>query len=316
MRSRLLIVTAAAACAVAPAVPSGRSATLNAAITSLQASAKQGGPEHLAALAVGGYTCSLHIRYRDGRTQALGTKRIVVFGVSWTWRVPANAAPGPAEAVLACGTAGGARASFNVARRLVPARLVVAKSGLTQVAHAADDGTDVAYGVVLVNTSPTSDALGVHVEIDLLDGAAHLVGSEAREIAAIPAGGTYYLGGELTTRDRTAVASVRPIVRIGSSTPKSVRAPIVSGMRVTQHGFDEGAYVDGQIVNRTHATLSSLATISMVLFDGSGRVIGGGVTFPAAPLAAGASSAFEISTPVAAAAIASVLVSVEPRYTS
>lgn len=315
MRSWFTVVTAASALA-ALAAPGARGTELNAAITSLPASAQQGGSVHVTALAVGGFTCSLTVRYADGRTQRLRSKPIVVFGVQWTWRVPVGAAPGTAQAALACGTAGQARQSFLVRRRLVPARVVVAKSGLTQVPHVADTGTDVAYGVVLVDDSPTSDATGVHVVIDLLDRSGRVAATDTRDIAAIPASGTYYLGGEVETQGPLAVVSLRPTVRIDGGRPPSSGAPVVSNVRVTPHGDDGGAYVDGQIANRGTATLSPLALVSTVLFDGAGRVVGGGVTFAASALPPGGSAPFELSTPVPASSIATALVSVDPQYDS
>jgi hypothetical protein len=322
-KRRIVLVlagVAAGALLAGSAAPTTHAAARNVLITSLPASVTQGGTEHVNALVVGGPLCTLSVRYADGKPHTLGKQSAAVFHVAWTWRVPPTAPPGAAHLSLACGRAGQAIGSFTVRKRHVPsqppAQVVATKTGLAQVPHAADDGTDISYGIVLVNESSADDALDIQVGVNLLDSAKRVVGSDTRSIVAIPAGGTYYLGGAFVTHDRTAVTSVQPIIRVGAGKAKSIRAPAVSNIRISEHNADSGAYVDGQVTNEASATLSSDATVSAVFFDAAGRVIGGGTTVPPFALPPGAAAAWEISTPVEADAIASVRASVEPRYGS
>ena len=131
---------------------------------------------------------------------------------------------------------------------------------------------------------------------------------------AIPAGATYYGGGE-AIYEGAAPARTEVSVRVGSRRAKSAIAlPPVSNVRVTEDFL--GASVLGEVANPSSTkSLSDLARITVVCFDGAGNVIGGGRTYPPTTLPPGGRAAFDASIEgLSASQIASAQVSVEPEY--
>jgi hypothetical protein len=318
LRFAILVFALGALLAVSAATADARPRGVR--ITSLTGHVAQGSLEHLnATVSRPSGKCSLTIRYANGTKQALGRKRVRSHRVAWTWRVPPSAAVGKARARVFCGRAGVRTGSFTVKKALMPASVVVTDSGLTQVPDGFDSGTDISYGVVLVNRSQDEDASQVEVDVNLLDAAGNAVASDSQLLpGGIPAGATFYLGGFVNTNDSTAVTHLSTIVKVAESLPRSLIVPAVTNVRLSSDDFDGSAVVDGDVTNEGTSTLSSFAEISAVFFNSAGKVIGGGFTFPPFDLPPGAQTAFEIDTSPGpqASAVSQVKVSVDPDYGS
>jgi hypothetical protein len=193
----------------------------------------------------------------------------------------------------------------------IPAQVVVTKSGIAQRASSIGS-TFAGYGIVLQNTSPDEDALRVQVLTNILDAGGRILRSETDTYELIPAGATYYAGGDSIFTGSAAQLEIRATV--GERRRKSaVTLPEVANVRVEQ-SFSS-ARVLGEVANPSTRTLSSLARITFVCLDGAGNFIGGGFTFPPAALPPSGRAGFETDAEgLSAAQIASVQVSVEPEY--
>jgi hypothetical protein len=261
-------------------------------ITSLPSHVAQGGLQHLNAnVSKGSGTCSLMVKYASGKKQALGRKPVLAGRIAWTWRVPRTTAAGKAKARISCN--GLARTgTFIVTRRLVPASVVVTKSGLTQTPDTYDSGTTISYGLVLVNRSQDESARDVEVDVNLLDAAGNAVAADTDYIiGGIPAGATYYVGHEVFTNGPTAVTHLAASIKVGDSKPQSPVMPVVTNLRLSADQYDGTAIVDGDVTNEGQADLNAYAEISAVFFDSAGDVIGGGSTLPPFALPPGAQTA-------------------------
>lgn len=267
-----------------------------------------------------GKTCAATISRPAAPSVKLGSKRANTGAVSWRWNVPRSAKGGSGTARVACLGAGAGSARFTITALppppppTIPARVVVVKSGIA-ARLSVIGSTFAGYGIVLQNVSPDEDALDVTLLVNILDASGRIVKSESDNYEAIPAGATYYAGGDSIFEGTAARLEVT--AQTGSSQKKaSILMPQVSNARVT--GDFLGVNVVGEVMNpSTTRPLSWLSRISVVCFDGAGNVIGGGDGFwpGTSNLPPGARIGFEISVEgLVAAQIASVQVSVEPEY--
>jgi hypothetical protein len=110
-----------------------------------------------------------------------------------------------------------------------------------------------------------------------------------------------------------APANLQVNVQVEAGRPARLRLPPVSNLTATADSSG-GAHVQGQLSNPYTKPMSSLTRITSVVFDAAGNVIGGGITFPAAPIPPGARVGFDM--PIAGVTldrIGSVQASVEPQ---
>jgi hypothetical protein len=250
----------------------------------------------------------------------LKPKKAIGGAVSWKSKIPSTAAGGRWTARVACAHAGSASARFSVIARpsppppTIPAKVVVVKSGVSS-RPSGSSYTFAGYGVVLQNVSPDEDALQVAVTVNILDASGLILHSESDTYTAIPAGATYYAGGDSFFSGSTPAARVEAIVQVGSHQKKSIGGlPPVANIR-TSEGFSS-ADVLGEFQNPYTKTISSLARITAVCFDASGNVIGGGFDYPNSSVTPGGRIGFDISIQgLHASQIASAQVSVEPELT-
>lgn len=150
---------------------------------------------------------------------------------------------------------------------------------------------EVGYGLVLENTS-SLDAVGVQVSVNFMDKGGTILTTEDSTINVIPAGGTYYLGGQTYTEDGKP-KKMEAFVDIDSSEPAQYALPDVSQVRIVRDDWGDIS-VKGQVKNNLDDSLSSIATISCVVFDKSGKVVGGGFTFLDSDLKSGRTAGFEV----------------------
>ena len=162
-----------------------------------------------------GVRCVPTIRYANGAHQTL--KATIARGnrASWTFKIPAKARIGSANASVSCGRAGRISRSFAVVGPpAAPARVVIKKSGFSQ--RVRSTSREVSYGVVLSNPSPEKDALEVSVIINFIDSTNRVVATQAESIPAIGSNTDFYLGGSTTIPDSTPVSTLEIVTRIGS----------------------------------------------------------------------------------------------------
>lgn len=248
---------------------------------------------------------------RHGTTSTTKAVAVARLRASFAWKLPATAAPGTWTIAVTCGSAGSASGSFKVTRRIAPPAAVtvaVDKSGFSVA------GTELGYGVVLRNTSATRDAVGVTVTVNVVDAASRVLRTEATRISGIPAGSTYYFGGDVfLDAGSAAPASLQVAARAESDQPKKLEAAPVTGVTGASDAAGK-THVRGEVTNPSRSKpMSALTRISGVVFDASGNVIGGGFTFPTAVVQPNDHLGFDLPvTGVTTDRIGSVQVSVAP----
>jgi hypothetical protein len=281
------------ATALALVLAAGHPAALH--FTSLSQRAFQG-KEAVAVVAVrpAGVRCTLTVRYANAALQpGLKPVRATRGRAAWTWRVPEGAATGAAQVTAACGGAQASR-TLTVVGSVIPPRVSVGKDGFS-IRPKASGGTDVSYGLVLHNDSPTRDALSVTVLVNFVDPNNVLFGSATTNVAVISAGSTYDLGGMLSFPGAAPVARLEVVIQVASHVPHALRLPAVENIRVVQSTYDPGwvGSVEGELTNGAQGQILQNAQLSAVVFDALGNVIGGGSGYAFASLPPGTREFFK-----------------------
>jgi hypothetical protein len=162
--------------------------------------------------------------------------------------------------------------------------VVVERTGFGQVSARA--GSPYSFGVVLFNRSTTLDAVGVTVGVTVF-GPKSIGAFYGQDFAidVIPAGRRFVLGdagGNLGLR----ITRVAAAVRVRALLPKHRQLPAVSAVRLDR----KTGQVTATMAN-SYATAIDLyhASAYAVLFDRTGRVVGGGSASPLAQAVAGPS---------------------------
>lgn len=277
-----------------------------------------GGEQVTIAVAVSpvGVTCRGAIEPAIGTAVILRAKRATRGQARWTVRTKASQA-GVSVVRVNCGKAGSARGSFRVRRPapptppVIPAKVVVEKAGIAS--RLSSTGPWLAgYGIVLRNVSIYEDAISVSATVNILDSGGGILKTEVDTYAAIPAGRTYYAGGESILEGGQPVRlEVR--AKVGERITKFLGGlPVVRNVRVSESFL--GAEVAGDVTNPYAWPLSSRARITYACFDSAGNVIGGGYTYLGTELPPGGRIGFSTFVEeLSAGQIASVQVSVEPK---
>jgi len=169
----------------------------------------------------------------------------------------------------------GATASDALAR--LDGSVVVREAGVSTV-HLGRRTTRASWGVVLANTSRTHDALAVTVAVKLVAANGTAVPGQGRVVTQrlplIPAGKTFYLGGETTLLGEGSVRRVQAeVTAVGSTPSKRYVLPPMSDVY-----FDTSTgQMAGTVRNPYSLPISSYdLSADIVFFDRRGRVIGGG----------------------------------------
>lgn len=225
-----------------------------------------------------GVLCAATVRYADASVQRLTSARARAGKASWRWKVPANAKPGAAALNVSCGRAGkGVRRFVVSAPAAVPARarITIRKSGFSQRVRATT--RYVSYGIEVVNESPENDALDVTVLVNFLDVGGRVVETDSSEISAVGAASVYFLGGSTTIPDGSPVARIEIVTRVSGQAPKQKLGPAFGDVLV-QAKKSEPAWVGavvGQVENDHASYLLKRTSISAVIYDSGGAILGG-----------------------------------------
>lgn len=223
-----------------------------------------------------GTRCTASIRYADRSLQTLPAVTSRAGKAAWKWTIPAKTKLGSATATVSCGKAGKIARTFKVVGPpTAPARVVIQKNGFSQRVYFTT--RKVSYGVELSNPSPENDALDVSVLVNFLDATNRVVDTDTTEIDAIGAGTVFYLGGSTSIPDSSQVSKIEIVTRIGGQQPKRKLGPGYADILVQAAKSDPawtGAVV-GQILNDHPTMLLKRTSISAVVYDSAGNVIGG-----------------------------------------
>jgi hypothetical protein len=240
--------------------------------------------------------CRLSVRYADRATEFLGLSVAVRGRATWTWHVNEVATPGRGRLIASCDGAGSASHSVTVVGTLIPPRIVVGEQGFS--VRPKRTGSSVSFGVMLKNTSPNADALQVYVLVNFVMADGHLIGTKADTIEAIPAGRTHAHGGSLSFPGAAPVVRLEVVVKVGGRQRRIIHVPVASNVRVAPDLSDATwvGEVDGEIINDHPQLNLQRTTLSTVVFDASGNVLGGGTGTASALLPPGTRQVFVIKS--------------------
>jgi hypothetical protein len=224
-----------------------------------------------------GVLCAASVRYADSTVQKLTSVRARAGKASWRWRVPARVKPGSATVNIGCGRAGKGVRRFVVSTPVAPdrARITIRNSGFSQ--RVRSTSRYVSYGIEVVNQSPENDALDVTVLVNFLDATGRVVDTDSTQVPAVGANSVFYLGGSTTIPDASPVAKIEIVHRVGGQSPKRKLGPVFADIIIQAQKSDPawvGAVV-GQIENDHPTHLMTRTSISTVIYDSGGAIIGG-----------------------------------------
>lgn len=242
--------------------------------------------------------CKLAVRYGAGvRQQGLGAVYASRGRASWKWQVTGAAPAGQARVTVSCGRAGRASRTFIVVGWVVPARIAVDRMGFSVRPRGFGSGSTVSYGVVLRNTSPNQDALRVSVLVNFVMADNHLIGTAQTSVAEIPAGSDYALGNQLNFPGSAPIARLEVVLQIGGRGRQSMLHPGFDNLHFEPQLFDPGwlGSIEGEVINDHPTYTLRSVSVSAVVFDRSGNVIGGGNGFAFGVLPPGAREVLKLS---------------------
>jgi hypothetical protein len=264
-----------------------------------------------------GSRCTVIVVYADGKNQK-GLRAQAAKGgrATFTWRVSRFTRPGEATVYVSCGNAGVLRRSIMVIGAVIPVKIKVAKRGFT-TRPMRFGGTRVSWGVLLANESKKDNAVRVNVLVNFVMADNRLIGTQTARIGEIRAGLAHALGGELQFPAAAPIERLEVTVQVEERAPATHTSPAVGSVRLVPDLYDPEfvGSVEGELANDDKRRLE-YATLSAVILDAAGSIIGGSSGNAAASMPSGARQFFKLTSiaaiPVARAATA--IVSVEPTY--
>jgi len=271
--------------------------------------------------------CLAEARYADGSRQDSGVKHARNGLVSWTLRVPNTAPLGRADWTVRCGATWErtgrwvVKAVTSKAPAAAP-HVIVDRQGYSQRPDKYGTGSSVSYGMLLKNTSQTQDTTNVYLLINFATAGGELIGTVTKTVELIPAGGTVAIGDAIQMRTQAAVSNLEVTIKVNSFEPAKPRIlPHFVNVAILPSQNDSGwvGEVDGEIVNDTSPQTLTLAKLSIVLLDATGKIVGGGTAMTFSPLPSGSRMVFLAQTGFTAVPISTAvtaMISVEPTYTS
>jgi hypothetical protein len=245
-----------------------------------------------------GVVCRLSVRYADGQYQpGLGPIGATNGQAKWKFRISGGVEPGRARVGVSCGRAGGASRTVLVVGSVIPARIVVVKNGYS-IRQDPYGGGSVSWGVVLRNTSPNQDALDVYTLVNFVGPDNRLVGSATNNLSGIPAGKDFALGDNLSFFGGVPpISRLEVVVQIKKRQAHALKLPTVTNIRIYPDLFRPQyvGEVDGEVSNDDPRLILSNASLSTVVFDANGNVLGGGGGYAFASLPPSAREFFKIN---------------------
>jgi len=203
---------------------------------------------------------------------------------------------------------------------LSPAKLSVVKDGFSIRPASYGSGTNVSYGVIIKNTSSTSDAQNVNVIVNFVLANDHLLGSTSNSIPAILAGSTYNLGGLMSFPGGAPISRLEVVMQVGTTAPHTGHPPALDNVVVEPSLTDTGWVSDvaGEVINNDPKKALQSVSFSAVILDGAGNVLGGGTGSNYGALPPGTRVVFKLTaggfSQIPMTQAASVLVSASPTW--
>ncbi len=201
---------------------------------------------------------------------------------------------------------------------LLPPKLNVVKKGFS--VRVRGNSENVSYGLVLRNTSPNGNALNVSALVNFVMPDDHLIGTASTQVPIINAGSFYFLGGEIGFQGAPPIQRLEVVINPGgrARSAKSF-APGLDNVHLVPDLSDAAwlGSVEGELIN-IHPTLAlANSSMSCVIFDALGNIIGGCTGSAYFKLLPGTRSFFKLTNGADAIPFntaASVSISIIPSY--
>ena len=321
-RNGAAVAVAAVACSLAAASAGAAASTWKLRFSFLPQRAYQGQSAAVSVLVKpADARCTLAVRFADGSRQpGLAPVRAAQGRASWTLSLAQSTVPGAARATVSCGPSGTLSRTFTVVGGTVRhSKLAITAQGFSQRPDPFGAGSTVSYGVVLDNPSSSADAQSVTVLVNFLDASDHVLQSASTNVPAISAASSFDVGGNASLPTTTPVSRLEIVVQTGSYALHKLHIPAVDNVQIVPSTYDPGwvGGVNGELVNDHPTDVLMNAQLSIVLYNATGQVIGGGTGLVFNALPPGTRSFFSATNgfsavPIQAASTAAV--SIEPTY--
>jgi hypothetical protein len=173
--------------------------------------------------------------------------------------------------------------------RLVAPKIVVQQTGFS-IRPGPGAGSRLSYGLMLHNASPSTDATKVTVQTNFVLADDHLLGTDTRTVPAIGAGDDYALGNTVSFPGAAPIVRLEVVVQTGGFARHSLHLPTLANIHLVPNQFDPSwlGSVEGELQNTDPALTLQMSTLSGVVFDASGNILGGGNGFEIGILPPGA----------------------------
>ena len=149
-----------------------------------------------------------------------------------------------------------------------PADAIVTEYGAKQVERTAY------YGAVLENPSRAQEAQGVRVTVRIRDRRDDVIAREVVDVAVVPPGAQFNVGGALELPGRKKVASVEVKAKAEDGAAPDHPLARVTNVRVEPQEYG-GLRVHAIIENTLLSNLPARARVYAVLRDGDDQIVGG-----------------------------------------
>ena len=235
-----------------------------------------------------GARCTLSVRYHGGAQQAgLGAATAAGGRASWTWHVPTDVQAGAATATIRCAHAGSVSRSLVIVGRIVEPKIDVLKSGFSIRPNSFGSGTRLSYGLILHNESAVRDALSINVQVNFVMADDHLLGTDNQHVDGIAAGSDWALGNSVSFPGAAPIVRLEIVILVGSFVTQSIHIPTLANIHLVPQNFDPKwvGTIEGELQNTDPSMTLRSATLSAVIFDSAGNILGGGggMAFQALP---------------------------------
>jgi hypothetical protein len=243
-----------------------------------------------------GARCTIGVRYQSGAAQP-GLANAVASGghASWAWRVPADVQAGPARTTVHCAGAGTITRMLVIVGRLVEPKITVLKQGFSTRPQFGGS-TRLSYGLILHNAS-AKDAMSVTVQTNFVMGDNNLLGTDTQRIDGIAATGDYALGQVISFPGAAPITRLEVVIKVDHYDAPSLHAPTLANIHLVPQTYDPSwlGTIEGEIQNTDPVLTLQSASLSAVVFDSAGNILGGGSGYAFQSLPPGAREFIQLS---------------------
>ena len=161
------------------------------------------------------------------------------------------------------------------------------KSGFSIRPNSFGSGTRLSYGLILHNESAVRDALSINVQVNFVMADDHLLGTDNQHVDGIAAGSDWALGNSVSFPGAAPIVRLEIVILVGSFVTQSIHIPTLANIHLVPQNFDPKwvGTIEGELQNTDPSMTLRSATLSAVIFDSAGDILGGGggMAFQALP---------------------------------